>query len=99
MCEPDYEGLARIAYYRCQQGTNVSSHQSLSCSQTLSWYVIKDMCYQILPMLKNFQYFAYSLFYAWAVHLRNKKDMSPCLFFQNLILKFSAFDQFSKNIK
>ena len=25
--------------------------------------------------------------------------MSPCLFFQNLILKFTAFDQFSRNIK
>ena len=24
--------------------------------------------------------------------------MSPCLFFQNLILKFSAFDQFSEKI-
>ena len=42
------------------------------------------------------QYFVYSLFYTWAIHLCNKKDMSPCLFFQNLILKFSAFDQFSK---
>ena len=32
-----------------------------------------------------------------AITLGHKKDMSPCLFFQNLILKFSAFDQFSKN--
>ena len=50
-------------------------------------------------MLKYVQYFADSLFYAWAIHLWNKKDMSPCLFFQNFIWKFSAFDQFSKNIK
>ena len=28
-----------------------------------------------------------------------KKDMSPCLFFQSLIWKFSGFDQISKNIK
>ena len=25
--------------------------------------------------------------------------MSPCLFFQNLILKFTAFDQFSRNTR
>ena len=29
----------------------------------------KDICYLILPILKYFQYFAYSLFYAWAIHL------------------------------
>ena len=26
-------------------------------------------------------------------------DLSPCLFFHNLIWKFSAFDQFSKQMK
>ena len=66
---------------------------------TVSFDPIKDICYWILPILKYFQYFAYSLFYAWAIHLWNKKDMSPCLFFQNHILKFTAFDQFSRNIK
>ena len=63
------------------------------------WILVKDICYLKLPTLKYFQYFAYSLIYAWAIHLWNKKDMSPCLFFQNLILKFTAFDQFSRNIK
>ena len=29
----------------------------------------KDICYLILPILKYFQNFAYSLFYAWAIHL------------------------------
>ena len=48
--------------------------------------------------MKYFQYFAYSLFYACAIHSWIKKNMSPCLFFQNLILKFTAFDQFSRNI-
>ena len=40
----------------------------------------KDIYYKILPMLKSVQYFAYSLFYAWAIHLRNKMDMPTCLF-------------------
>ena len=31
--------------------------------------VLKDICYLILPTLKYFKYFAYSLFYAWAIHL------------------------------
>ena len=31
--------------------------------------------------------------------MRCIKDMSPCLFFHNLIWKFSAFGQFSKNMK
>ena len=30
---------------------------------------LKDICYKILPMLKYVRYFAYSLFYAWAIHL------------------------------
>ena len=32
-------------------------------------FSFKDICYFILPILKYFQYFAYSLFYAWAIHL------------------------------
>ena len=53
----------------------------------------------ILSTLKSVQYFAYSLFYAWTVNLCNKKDMSPCLIFHNLLWKFWAFDQFSEQIK
>ena len=55
--------------------------------------VLKDICYYVLPTLKYFQYFVYSLFYAWTVNLLNKMDMSACSFLHNLM--FSAFDQFS----
>ena len=40
-----------------------------------------------------FQYFAYSLLYAWTIKLWNTKDMSLCPFFHYLIRKFSAFGQ------
>ena len=60
---------------------------------------LKDIYYLILLMLKYTQYFAYNLFYAWAIHLWNKKDMSPCLFFHNLIWKFLSFDQLSKQME
>ena len=30
---------------------------------------LKDICYSILTMLKYVQYYAYSVFYAWAIHL------------------------------
>ena len=50
-------------------------------------------------LLKSVQYFAYSLFYACAIHLWNKEYMSPCLFVHNAIWTFSAFDKFSKQKK
>ena len=61
--------------------------------------VVKDICFQIFPTLESIQYFAYSLFNAWTVNLSNKKDTSPCSVFHNLIWKFSAFDQFSEQMK
>ena len=41
----------------------------------------------------------FTLFYEWTVILCNKKDISQCSVFHNLILKFSAFDQFSEQMK
>ena len=47
-------------------------------------------------MLKSVQYFAYSLFYAWAIHLWNKKDMSPAYFFT---ISYRSFQHLSNFLK
>ena len=45
----------------------------------------KDICYLLLV-----QYVAYSLFYAWAIHLSTKKDMSlVSVFFSSVSLSLS----------
>ena len=46
------------------------------------WYRIKGICYYILPILKYFQNFAYSLFYAWAIHLWIKRICHRAYFFR-----------------
>ena len=43
---------------------------------------LKKICFLMLPT------------FAWAIHLCNKKDMSPYVVFHNLIWKFSVFDEF-----
>ena len=46
----------------------------------ISVYIVqiafKDICYEILSILKCIQYFAYSFFYARAINLWTKKNMS-----------------------
>ena len=48
MCEPANESFFRVAYYRCHRGSNASSYQILSFSQTLSWYKVKGACQMLM---------------------------------------------------